>query len=364
VSIQIARAVAALSVVLFHSHFAVAAFETKTAIPFFTAHGSFGVDLFFAISGFIIAHISRDGRFVLGSYLLKRFFRIYPIYWAFVTLSMVAYFKYGYRLGGNEYTAGTLIKSIFIWPMKDQPWYAVGWTLEHEVIFYIIAGIVLSFAGLRTLIAILGTAGVIGIVFHSVLPSFDVTQNFWDWHLVDPSMILFCAGVAVYAYQAMLARLGVTVPLLTFVVSITATIAAIDSKLPPLPQLGTVLIGFSSAALIVTLLNLERLGAINSRALRFLQALRFLIIIGDASFSLYLVHWVIVLEAGRGRWKLLLGLPEWASEPWRWSVVALCVAVSVVMHRCFEKPIISFGHRVAKKKWGLPAPAALLRGFL
>lgn len=336
-SIQIARAIAALSVVLYHSHLAVAAYPSPANLPFFAAYGSFGVDLFFVVSGFIIAHISRNG-LDLAPYLIKRFFRIYPIYWLFLIASVYLYTRHDYRLGGNEYTTESLIKSFLIFPMHDQPWYAVGWTLEHEIIFYVVAGIVMSFAGYGALLTVLGTAGAVGIVLHSILPSLGLTTSFWDWHLIDPSMIEFFAGVAVYRYKENLFRLGLVAPFLFFLVSVALTIAAMDSGIAPLPAFGTPLVASAAAALIVTLLTLERRGYLTG------PLSRFFILIGNASFSLYLVHWIVVLDAGRIKWKVMMHLPDGASELWRWGIVALCVTASIAMFYLIETPLNKFGH--------------------
>ena len=340
-SIQIARAIAALSVLLFHSHFAVAAYEARVEIPFFTKHGSFGVDLFFVVSGFIIAHIAGGRSPDLKPYLIRRFFRIYPIYWMFLIFAVIMYFRYDYRLGGNEYSTATLIKSFLILPIKDQPWYAVGWTLEHEIIFYVVAGIVFSFAGYYTLMAVLLAAGVAGLALHSVLPSLGITHDFWDWHFLDPSMLLFFAGVAVCKYRNTLAGLGVGVPAIIFALTLWASAAAIDSGVAPIPQFGTVLVA-AAAALIVTLLNFERIGGFKG------SASRLLILIGDASFSLYLVHWAMVIELGRVKWRSLFGLQERAEEPWRAAVIILCIILAVLMFRFIETPIIFLGHKIAK----------------
>ena len=95
-SIQIARAFAALSVLLFHSHFVVASFQHQGSISFFSAYGSFGVDLFFVVSEFIIAHIAGDGQLGIGrEYFVKRFFRIYPLYWMFLNSCSLSAFRRG-----------------------------------------------------------------------------------------------------------------------------------------------------------------------------------------------------------------------------------------------------------------------------
>ncbi|HEX8215177.1 MAG TPA: acyltransferase family protein, partial [Allosphingosinicella sp.] len=70
-NLQAVRAVAAIGVVVFHFGLMPA-----TQLPF--GVGAAGVDLFFVLSGFIIAHSSaRGGR----HFLAHRMIRVVPAYW-------------------------------------------------------------------------------------------------------------------------------------------------------------------------------------------------------------------------------------------------------------------------------------------
>jgi peptidoglycan/LPS O-acetylase OafA/YrhL len=81
VGIQVARAIAALSIVYFHSWTAITRFPKDTAypIPGLSNYGWFAVDLFFAISGYVICLVVSRGTFSPSSFLLKRAFRPLPI---------------------------------------------------------------------------------------------------------------------------------------------------------------------------------------------------------------------------------------------------------------------------------------------
>lgn len=67
------------------------------------------------------------------------------------------------------------------------------------------------------------------------------------------------------------------------------------------------------------------------------------ITIGNASYSLYLIHWVILINAGRGKYKLMLGAPDWAAELWRFSWISICIIAAIAMYYFIEKPIIKLG---------------------
>ncbi|NTY80603.1 acyltransferase family protein [Citrobacter werkmanii] len=80
-SIQALRALAAIMVIVFHSSIIIPQPDIKGTlwtIPGFTDFGFFGVNLFFVISGFIIADVLSKESFSILSYFKKRFFRIYP----------------------------------------------------------------------------------------------------------------------------------------------------------------------------------------------------------------------------------------------------------------------------------------------
>jgi peptidoglycan/LPS O-acetylase OafA/YrhL len=94
-SIDGLRGIAALLVVLFHLHIAVsraAADWLWPPIDWIARHGSLGVDIFFVISGFVIAlSVSRGaGTFAyFGRFILRRSIRLDPPYWAAILLEIL-----------------------------------------------------------------------------------------------------------------------------------------------------------------------------------------------------------------------------------------------------------------------------------
>ena len=77
--IQVARAIAALSVAYFHSYIALRAFpeSAQAPIPPLKQWGYLGVDFFFAISGHVICLIAARPSFSPLSFAIKRLFRLY-----------------------------------------------------------------------------------------------------------------------------------------------------------------------------------------------------------------------------------------------------------------------------------------------
>ncbi|WP_439392263.1 acyltransferase family protein [Bradyrhizobium sp. PMVTL-01] len=82
---------AATSVFYFHSYIALSYFNPGALYTWdwLAYRRASGVDLFFAISGFIVCYITAKPDFSPATFLAKRFFRIYPAN-AIATLALVA----------------------------------------------------------------------------------------------------------------------------------------------------------------------------------------------------------------------------------------------------------------------------------
>ncbi len=92
ISIQVCRGLAALLVVLAHLHGIETKYCATDHLRLFE-HGALGVDLFFVISGVVIASVTA-GKFGsphnAGIFLYHRLARIYPIFWIYTTLTLIA----------------------------------------------------------------------------------------------------------------------------------------------------------------------------------------------------------------------------------------------------------------------------------
>lgn len=160
-SIQILRGLAALVVVLYHIRSlevlgisSNGTSETPLVGGLFT-NGYAGVDLFFVISGFIMVYVTRDakrGPESATQFLFARVTRIYPVWWLFVGLTTLYLIVIHVLLPGGlgwqaispkEPILPFIAKSFALIPQEKYPVLSVGWTLIHEVYFYLVFTILL-----------------------------------------------------------------------------------------------------------------------------------------------------------------------------------------------------------------------------
>lgn len=160
-SIQMLRGLAAITVMIYH----IRASEAQLIGPGTTqgplvgglfTNGFLGVDLFFVISGFImvfVAAASPASPRAAAEFLFARVARVYPVWWVFAGLMTVyMLLTYGFHGLGETGTPAIgrgippveyLVKSFLLVPQPDHPILGVGWTLVHEVHFYMVFALIL-----------------------------------------------------------------------------------------------------------------------------------------------------------------------------------------------------------------------------
>jgi len=130
------RGIAALAVVVFHwSTYYDARYGHTAEMPLRFPWGSYGVHLFFIISGFVITMTLERTPTAL-SFLRARFFRLYPTFWAGVAIGAASAWWNRPDLRqplGIILCTLTMIPTFLGLPHVD----GVYWTLEIEFVFYI-----------------------------------------------------------------------------------------------------------------------------------------------------------------------------------------------------------------------------------
>lgn len=363
--IQVARAAAALLVVIWHVGGVKEKFpDVQVTAATWLQFGEGGVDLFFVISGFIISHVAREP-FSASDFLLKRFLRIYPFYALFTGLALAAFLINPAWHLGSEAPTGTagIVESFFVIPQNNYPLLFVGWSLEHEVLFYLIAA-ALFLAGQRQLLAplLMSLFGIGAVLRLSV-------GNFWDWHLLSPFHLEFAIGVLLYQYRT---RLVAVEPCWAMVLGagcycLTAWIFKGDGLPAAWPERADVtvllvrVVGFGIGAgfLLLAAVNFHMPRSRNGRI--FGPILALLMLLGDASYTLYLSHPFVLSLMGKAG--LALHLQRLSALILLGCSIIAAMAVAAIFYRIVEKPYLDFVHarveRRAPGKERLPVDAVL-----
>ncbi|WP_079223744.1 acyltransferase family protein [Citrobacter werkmanii] len=142
-SLQYLRGIASLLVVLYHARGEINNVYVQNNLgDLLFGNGYIGVDLFFMISGFVIM-LSTEKDKSSFSFIIKRLFRIYPVY--LICLFFLVFIQ-------NKPIDLSVIKSLFFINLNlsgAAPWFGyslifTAWTLMFEIIFYILFYISLS----------------------------------------------------------------------------------------------------------------------------------------------------------------------------------------------------------------------------
>ena len=168
INLQLLRGFAALNVVLLHSIETSASYGYETDfIAFFDGWGANGVDIFFVISGFVMLYTQLDNKNSPKDFLINRAIRIIPIYWlltlAIIAIYFVSPFGIHERVISTEWALasfGFLSNAL----VGKGPIISLGWTLEWEMLFYLVFGLSLWFRS-WTLTLLTTCAALLGVAF-------------------------------------------------------------------------------------------------------------------------------------------------------------------------------------------------------
>jgi exopolysaccharide production protein ExoZ len=310
--IQVGRAIAAASVFYFHSYIALGYFDQsklKTVI-WLAAHGASGVDLFFAISGFIVCYVASRPDFTPASFLWKRFFRIYPLN-AAVTIAIVLICR---RVQISD-DVGFLhvLESILILP-QHAPVNSVGWTLEYEIVFYLLAALLLPMGGPRALLGYCVLSYLLGIW---IAPQTPIIARFVTEHHAA-----FGAGVLAYMIAVRFTAMSKSA---TWSIALGL----------PLVGLAVFEIGNHIAWSILTPIGCG-LAVIGLALLPW--APKWIVKFGDISYGFYLFHWPVIGLAAWAAQGIVLPNPS-IGELWRWQVFIYVWLLSHLSWVYLERPI-------------------------
>lgn len=342
-SLQSLRAVAALLVLAGHMAQIDGRFFSQPVTSGQWSLGFAGVDLFFVISGFVMVYITHgkprgDAHFI-GRFAYARFTRVYPIYWFFTLLALAAYLLIPDALN-RSLDDLHIWQSFTLWPIENEvPILHVGWTLTHEIYFYLAFTLFLALPE-RWLPALL--AGWVGLVVAGSL-ALDGLPAIGAL-IVNPLTIEFILGAAaamlICSRERRFARAAL---ILAAVWAVGACIALSPENAEAFPGgwLRVAAFGIPSALLVYGAVSLEMKGA--------LKLPGWLVIIGDWSYALYLSHLLVLSGLVRVWVSVLPDFGPMASLAFLIVSVVLCIAVAGAGFRLLEFPALKATRRLGDR---------------
>ncbi|HNY65465.1 MAG TPA: acyltransferase [Deltaproteobacteria bacterium] len=320
-SIQSLRAVAALCVVLLTSGGWFAhEYPGAYANPF--AYGNGGVDLFFIISGFIMLH-SIHAAPAMGArlFMARRIVRIVPLYWVATTFFLALALLFPSMFRQYVFEPWHALRSYLFVPQDSLPVIRTGWTLVYEMYFYVLLTAFLA-AGLRARLywvaAFLSASSLVGLIWpeYLVYPVFNL--------LASELLLEFVMGMLLFSAFRRGFRVGVPA---------AAGLVAAGMFLFPVLDGSTRLLSLGiPMALIFSGVVLCRREMLNFRALH---------VLGDASYSLYLIQVLAVPACGKV--VRMLPIDTYAlAIPLTAFYLAAAVAAALVLHFTLERPLTDF----------------------
>ncbi|VAV96745.1 hypothetical protein MNBD_ALPHA08-573 [hydrothermal vent metagenome] len=322
-SLQVLRAIAALLVVFSHireKNLQNAADSTQI-LQWFN-FGPYGVDIFFVISGFIIAYIMPVGQYSLGDvkeFLARRVIRVMPMYWV-VTLAAFSVWLYNPEMVNSSAPELTRVwQSFTLYPTDGRYLYQTGWTLSYEMYFYFLFAATMLFGRFQRLLLalILTTMITIGIVYQPG-PEDPLFYLLTRHHLLE-----FMAGFAFCHFGKHL--IG-KMPITGAVLSVTGVALILAKAFDAGPIFDLFYFwGLPAMALVFGMLLLER--AIPWPA--------YWVKLGEASYSLYLTH-SFVMAAGAIIWYRLFDGTMASNIGFMFVSLAVSLVVAHLAYRFIE----------------------------
>jgi peptidoglycan/LPS O-acetylase OafA/YrhL len=296
-NLQALRGVAVTLVVLLHLANAEWLYGTgRTPLALFAVFGLCGVDLLFVISGYLMATLARGQFQRPGSralFVFSRASRIYPPYWAYTLALLAAHWAFP-ALGDPERIRQVdAVRSLLLLPQAGLPFLVVGWTLVHELYFYIVIAATLWLPERLFVPALLGWAGIVAVggPLAGRLPTAPGPAAQLALH---PLTLEFIAG-ALAARLLAAGRLRRGLPVLLAGAALLPALYAAHGWLRPgmQPADWARLVVFGAPALLLVAGACAMGRAGGAAGLRLLEYL------GDRSYTFYLTHVPVIVVASR-----------------------------------------------------------------
>jgi exopolysaccharide production protein ExoZ len=341
-SIQAFRGIAALLVVLYHFTDRSKEYLNKVFCFNIFSFGGSGVDFFFVLSGFIIFYVHKQDlarREKFKEFIIKRFIRIYPIYFV-ITLAILPIYLFGF---GKSYKTDifVILKSFLLLPQDRGifPIVNVGWTLSYEALFYVLFSLaILLKPNLIKFILWIWIFGIFTVTIVNCFSNYLIDSTFVNF-LFNTRNLEFLLGcwVANFVLLNPLKKANAITIIGCF---LFVCFGLIYSQFNPslLDRSHDILIsviGFGlSSALIILGSSASDIKSAKTNVSKIFREL------GDASYSIYLTHYsvftALILISAKIKIFDLVGYPLTVLV-----ILTLTILIGIATYRFVEKPMLN-----------------------
>lgn len=283
-------------------HSARTPYELNKVLGSVLLSGEWALDLFFVGSGFVVLYVTASSfgqKGARANFLLRRFTRVIPVYWVFLTIPvlMMVFFSTMFKGFVPQASFIEVVKSYLFIPYTNitgeqivprlQPWPVLptGWTLNFEMFFYVSFALFLGFSLKRGLIYY-GLFLVTLIAIHTQVPQSMGALYFWT----TPQAIKFYAGCLVgYAFvRGVYFDVSFRMVILGIAIAILGNCAwYVSFGMAYMYAIWFHIMPAIFCASIVALLVLT--------PVRYKDVPNMLVRMGDASYSVYLSHFFVLM---------------------------------------------------------------------
>ncbi|MBQ5473995.1 MAG: acyltransferase [Lachnospiraceae bacterium] len=246
--------------------------------------GQWGVDIFFLLSGFIIYLTTRDHS-SWKAFAIKRVFRIYPAYW----LCLIIYISYSAIYNRGGYNCLNIIQNVLMIPFSEPIGYSsliVGqaWSTCYEMYFYFLLAALLVFGfSKKWLLPLILILFFLGYALSRFLPMDGFVGYIYS--LIGKHHVLFfCEGIIIARFHEWIRDFKIKKSLL-IVISI---ISLLFYCFILCQQYGFVISFLASPLFFIIVYKANEIlpekGMVN----------KVMVTLGDISFSIYLIHLVVI----------------------------------------------------------------------
>jgi len=320
-------------------------------------NGSVGVDIFFALSGWLITWLllqerKRTGSLDLRSFYIRRIFRILPLY--LVVLAAYCFVAYVLHLGGPS-TSREMDRAFAYLATMNSEYrpdsagniYGHAWTLGIEEKFYLFWPALMLLAGCNRMVSWALAIGL-AILFAYLAPHFGLVAR--GYFGLGFGALLASLVHRNASLQGRLAHLSLGWAILA------ALAVAYAASLRDIYDYRVNMVVSALGGLLIATIWFNAGQGVS----RFLS-IRPLAFLGRLTYALYLIHVLAVNVVIAGLQKLGVSL--------HWSAIfaityAVAIVGAIVLHEILEKPMITAGRRIVSRRRAAGKDLVLSNGLI